>query len=171
MEKNKAVSRDRWWLRMCFQVIKESLRRWHLGRDLNKVKKWAVLMSERSFHGGGGTHRANTEVGDALDEERRPVLLGPSARRRWGGTTPRTRQCSIRGGKHVNTTLDSIGSCGKVLRKVTVWCKPYSVLTGCSWRTEQMVQGPEGRLGTQAGVYLVPAASRVSSSQPSCNLF
>ena len=34
-----------------------------------------------------------------------------------------------------------------------------------------MVQGPEGRLGTQAGVYLVPAASRVSSSQPSCNLF
>ena len=26
-------------------------------------------MSERSFHGGGGTQSANTEVGDALGEQ------------------------------------------------------------------------------------------------------
>ena len=28
-----------------------------------------MLMSERSFHGGGGAHSANAEVGDALDEQ------------------------------------------------------------------------------------------------------
>lgn len=123
MKGNTVTSRDRWWLRMLSQGVKE----------LNKVKKWARFMFERGRAQWEGTARTKAEVGGAQWANPKRVLLGNSDPGRGGeDLRPGRSQGLLGDSKHAYSVLCVAENRSRAWRKGTVWYKADSAHTGCS---------------------------------------
>lgn len=136
MKENNVVSRDRRWLRMSFQVVKESLGvgGQHVGRDRIKwrnghVKVWKKLLA------GGTASCQGWEVGDVRSDQIRGLcswktVSEKEAGRNWGQGQDRVWSRMV----SVLTSFSVLKgeSRRSVWRKVTVWCESYNAHTGFS---------------------------------------